>query len=591
MSGSNTGGNTEKRLRGLGIAEGIAHGPVVMHWDEEEEIPVRDISHEELPGEIARFESALIATRAELLEIQEKIARSLGAEDAGIFDAHLLVVEDRTLIEEVLRLLEKERKNVEHVFHVVASRYAKSLEEIDDPYLRERVVDIHDVSRRVIRNLLGRGPRDLATSDQPHILVARTLAPSDTALLDRSKVLGFVTEAGSKTSHAAIMARSLGIPAVAGIHQLFGLLETGDEVLVDGSAGLLILHPRRETIEEFRRVGERRGRVVEELVKFRETPSATSDGRRIVLSANIELPSEMAAVAEHGAEGVGLFRTEYLFLNRTDPPSEDEQFESCRIVAERARPHPVIIRTLDLGGDKMPKAVAMPAEENPFLGCRAVRFCFEHPEIFKPQLRAILRAAAHLPNIRLMYPMISSLAELRRANALLEECREELRSEGVPCADSLEVGIMVEVPGAALCADHLARECSFFSIGTNDLIQYTLAADRVNDRVSHLFDPAHPAVLRLIRRVVEAGRAAGIWTGVCGEMAGEVSLTPLLLGLGIEELSVSPRAVPRVKRAIQALSMPVCEALAREVLEMDSSPAILARCEETAMAYYGELFG
>jgi phosphoenolpyruvate-protein phosphotransferase (PTS system enzyme I) len=578
----------ELKFSGIGIADGIARGPVVVHWEDDEEVPVREVSDDDLPGEIARFESALIATRAELLEIQKKIGESLGSKDASLFDAHLLVVEDRTLIDEVLRELGKRHLNVEFLFHEVAGRYVETLENIDDPYLRERVVDIQDVSRRVLRNLLGKGPRELATSERPHILAARNLAPSDTAVLDRSKVLGFITEAGSKTSHAAIMARSFGIPAVAGLHDAFAALETGDDVLIDGSAGLLVLRPSPETLAEFGRIEERRGKVEEQLVQIRDTVSDTSDGCHITLSANIEFPDEMDEVNQVGAEGVGLFRTEFLYLNRDSPPTEEEQFEAYRTVAQGANPHGVIIRTLDIGGDKFAHNLGLQEEENPFLGCRAIRFCLEHPSIFKPQLRAILRASQY-GHVRLMYPMISGLAELRRANAVLEECRSELRAEGIPFREDLEVGVMIEVPSAALTAAHLARHVAFFSIGTNDLVQYTLAVDRVNDRISSLFDPTHPAVLRLIADVVRAGRDAGIWTGVCGEMAGDITFTPLLIGLGVQELSASTKLVPRVKKAVQSLRLADCEVLAREALEMDSGQAIAEKSLALARARYGEL--
>jgi phosphoenolpyruvate-protein phosphotransferase (PTS system enzyme I) len=588
VSGTDSENRAERRFEGIGVAPGIARAPIVVHWEDDEEIPVREIAPEDLPAEIARFEMALIATRAELLEIQQKIADAIGSGDASIFDAHLLVVEDRTLIDEVLRALGEEHLNIEHLFARISKRYIETLEKIDDPYLRERIVDIDDVTRRVLRHLMGKGPRAIATGEGRHILAARVLAPSDTALLDRSKVVGFVTEAGSKTSHAAIMARSLGIPALAGLHEIFKVLETGDDVLIDGTAGLLVLNPTEETLAEYGRIEEHREQVEEQLDLIRDTVSATSDGRRITLSANIELPEEMADVTGHGAEGVGLFRTEFLYLNRDAPPDELEQLENYRMVAEKAAPHAVIIRTLDIGGDKFAHHLGLTKEENPFLGCRAIRFCLEHPSIFKPQLRAILRAAT-AGNVRLMYPMISGPEELRHANAVLEECKSELRNEGLEFRGDLEVGIMIEVPGAALAADHLARQCAFFSIGTNDLIQYTLAVDRVNDRISYLFDPTHPAILRLIKGVADAAHAAGIWVGVCGEMAGDIALTPLLLGLGIDELSTSPRNVPRVKKAVQSLEMSSCKILADEALTMDSGPAIFGKSLQMADANYGDI--
>lgn len=578
----------EKRFQGIAVAPGIAHAQVVVHWVDDEEIPLRKISPSEMPEEIARFEAALIATRAELLEIQQRIADAIGAKDASIFDAHLLVVEDRTLIDEVLRGLEKDRHNVEYIFHKTAERYCKTLGEIDDPYLRERVVDIEDVARRVIRHLLGKAPRDLATQDNPHIIVSHNLTPSDTASINRTLVLGFATEQGSKTSHTAIMARSMDIPAIVGLHDICSELTSGDDILLDGYSGLLILNPSPETLQEYGTLEQRKEQVEERLELIRETSSTTSDGRHIILSANIELPGELDDVRESGAEGVGLYRTEFLYLNRTTPPDEEEQYENYRLVAERAQPHSVIIRTLDIGGDKPSESLHLEEEQNPFLGCRAIRLCLQNPEIFKTQLRAILRAAT-VGNIRMMYPMISGLEELRSANAVLEECKDELRERGIPFNPGLEVGIMIEVPGAALVADHLAREVKFFSIGTNDLIQYTIAVDRGNDRIAHLFEPTHPAIIRLIKTVVDAAHRNNIWVGVCGEMAGDIALTPLLLGLGVDELSASSTVVPRVKKAVQSLSIPTCEALAGEALELDNSFAILHRCLEVASTHYAEL--
>lgn len=578
----------EKRFQGIGVAPGIAHAQVVVHWVDDEEIPLRKISPSEMPEEIARFEAALIATRAELLEIQQRIADAIGAKDASIFDAHLLVVEDRTLIDEVLRGLEKDRHNVEYIFHKTAERYCKTLGEIDDPYLRERVVDIEDVARRVIRHLLGKAPRDLATEDKPHIIVSHNLTPSDTASINRTLVLGFATEQGSKTSHTAIMARSMEIPAIVGLHDICSALTSGDDVLIDGYNGLLIVNPTPETLQEYGSIEERKEQVEERLGVLRETSSTTSDGRHIILSANIELPGELDDVRESGAEGVGLYRTEFLYLNRTTPPDEEEQYENYKLVAERAKPHSVIIRTLDIGGDKPSESLELPEEQNPFLGCRAIRFCLQNPEIFKTQLRAILRAAT-TGNVRVMYPMISSLEELRSANALLDECKDELRQRGVEYNDAIEVGIMIEVPSAALSADHLAREVKFFSIGTNDLIQYTIAVDRGNDRIAHLYEPTHPAVIRLVKMVVDAAHRNNIWVGVCGEMAGDIALTPLLLGLGVDELSASSAVVPRVKKAVQSLSIPTCQALAQEALDLDNSFAILHRCLEVAANHYAEL--
>src|SRR5581483_5245990 len=393
---------TEKRFHGVGVSPGIARGTIFVHRTDDEEPPVRRIGDAELPGEIARLEAALIATRAQILEMQERIAEAIGAKDAGIFDAHLLVVEDRTLIDEVLRTLARDKTNVEHVFQQVANRYSKTLSEIDDPYLRERALDIHNVARRVIHNLMGKSTKPLSSIDTVHILVSHNLTPSDTAQLNRHLALGFATDVGSKTSHTAIMARSLNIPAVVGLHNVSEVLQTGDHVLLDGYNGLLILNPNDQTLWEYGELEVKKSQVEEKLTELRETASTTVDGRHVILSANMELPDEIEFVLKSGAEGVGLYRTEFFYLNQSELPDEEEQYENYKKVAEQLMPNSVIIRTLDLGGDKFMSALDLPEELNPFLGWRAIRFCLEKIDIFKVQLRAILRASS-LGNIRLMY--------------------------------------------------------------------------------------------------------------------------------------------------------------------------------------------
>lgn len=578
----------EKRFRGIAAAGGIARAEALVHWLEEEEIPFRKIRPDELPGEIARFESALISTRAELLEIQQRISDSIGAGDAGIFDAHLLVVEDQTLIDEVLRSLEKNLLNIETVFHRVAEKYCKTLQAIDDPYLRERVIDIEDVARRILRHLMGCDHRQLASHDQPHIIIAPTLTPSDTAIMNRSMVLGFATEGGSKTSHTAIMARALSIPAIVGLGEAIREINTGDDLLIDGYSGILIIHPSAQTLAYYDKVELEKEKVEEGLELIRDTQSTTSDGQRIILSANIELPEEMEEVAACGAEGVGLYRTEFLFLNRSAPPDEEEQYLNYRSIAEKCAPHGVIIRTLDIGGDKVSESLTLPDEENPFLGCRAIRFCLKHPEVFKPQLRALLRASFH-GNLKILLPMVSGVEEILATKALLDECREELKAAGLSHAQRVDLGVMIEIPSAALAARHLAPHVDFFSIGTNDLIQYALAVDRVNEHVAHLYQPTHPAILDLIRLTVQASRNAGIWTGVCGEMAGEIVYTPLLIGLGITELSASPSLVPRVKKAVQSVSAADCAALIETITPLSDPREIHERCLELARAKFSDL--
>lgn len=578
----------ERRFHGIGVSSGIARGIAFVYRPEDEEPPLRQIEEREIPGEIARFEAALIATRTQILEMQQRIADAIGAKDAGIFDAHLLVVEDRTLIDEVLRTLTREKTNIENVFLTVANRYADTLSKIDDPYLRERAMDIHDVARRVIHNLLGKTARTLSSMDAPHILVSHNLTPSDTAQLNRKLVLGFATDVGSKTSHTAIMARSLNIPAVVALINVSEEINTGDEILIDGYNGILISNPNDQTLWEYGELEVKKGEVEVELVKLRETTSTTLDGRHIILSANIELPEDVEFVMKNGAEGIGLYRTEFFYLNKTELPREDDQYENYIKVAQRVHPNPVIIRTLDLGGDKFMDSLELPGELNPFLGWRAIRFCLEKVDIFKVQLRAILRASV-TGNVRMMYPMISGVDELRRANAILQECKAELRREGKPFNENMDVGAMIEVPSAAMTADLLAREVKFFSIGTNDLVQYTIAVDRVNERIAHLYDPTHPAILRLIKMTVAAGHAHNLWVGICGEMAGEIVLTPMLIGLGIDEFSTGSALVPRVKRAVQALDLGVCLQLVEDISRIDDSAEILARCEAVARKHYPEL--
>ena len=583
-----SGDSNEIRFQGVGVSPGLAHGVIHVIRDDLDDVARYPIEPPQIPNEIARFEAALVQTRVQILEMQQKIAEAIGAKDAAIFDAHLLVVEDRTLIDEVLRRLETERCNVEWVFQEVASNYAETLSKIDDPYLRERAVDMQDVTRRIVRNLQGKAPKPLLTTGEPHILVAHNLTPSDTASMDRQFVQGIATDLGSITSHTAIIARSLNIPAVVGLHDATEKLESGQRVLLDGYTGLLIVDPTSETLARYHEVELRKDRVTEELRQLRETTSTTRDGRHIVLSANIELPSDVESVAANGAEGIGLYRTEFLFVNRDTLPSEEEQYETYRKVAERVHPNPLIIRTFDLGGDKLAVGTVDIGDElNPFLGWRAIRFCLENIDIFKTQLRAVVRASA-VGNVKIMFPMISGLEELRHAKEVLKECQKEI---GAKKSGEMDVGAMIEIPSAAIQADAFAREVDFFSIGTNDLIQYTIAVDRVNERIAHLYEPTHPAVLRLLKMIADAAHAHDIWVGVCGEMARDVALIPLLIGFGMDELSVGSTSVPRVKMAVQSLAVPECQQLVQEVLQLQTSSEILARCLDLATKRYGDLLG
>jgi phosphotransferase system enzyme I (PtsI) len=585
---ANPPSKSERRFHGVGVSPGIARAEVFVYRPEDEDPVPRMVEDGDLANEIQKFEGALLATRHQIMELQEKISSSVGSHDASIFDAHLLVVEDRTLIDEVLRTLQRDKTGIEFVFAQVANRYAKTLSEIDDPYLRERALDIHDVTRRVIRNLMGKVGRDLSSITHPHVLVSHNLTPSDTAQLNRKYVLGFATDIGSKTSHTAIMARSLNIPATVGLHDLTSQVMTGDHVLLDGYNGLVIINPTDQTLWEYGELEAKKGEIEQTLSQLRETECKTLDGRHVLLSANIESPQDMDLVRQSGAEGVGLYRTEFFYLNRAALPTEEDQYQAYRKVADEVQPNSVIIRTLDLGGDKSMPSLNLPAETNPFLGWRAIRFCLERPDVFKPQLRAILRASA-AGNVRMMYPMISGVDEVRRANVMLEECRAELRAEGKPFDDEMEVGAMIEIPSAALAADLIAQEVDFFSIGTNDLIQYAIAVDRLNEHIAHLYEPTHPAIIRLIRMIVDSGHAHNLWVGVCGEMAGDVLLTPLLLGLGVDELSTGAALVPRIKRVVQSLDIADCLKLVEEIKHMDTAAAVLEKCEELARGLFPDL--
>jgi phosphoenolpyruvate-protein phosphotransferase (PTS system enzyme I) len=579
----------ERVFQGTAVAPGIAEGKVLIHFQEEETIPFRDLQEYELDAEVLRFEGALLATRKELLELQGRLAESATASDAGIFDAHLMVLEDPSLIEEVIRGIRNEKHNAEFVFQGVIHKFIKTLSSIDDPYLRERAIDLEDVARRVIRHLLGKSGHRLAGHDRNHIIVADELTPSDTATLNRDNVAGFITEKGSKTSHAAIMARSLGIPAIVGLEGICTELENGNLILIDGYSGKIFLNPSPATHLAYEAIAQEKEHIEEGLEVLRDSESTTLDGRQITLAANIELPEELDEVAACGAEGIGLYRTEFLYFNRTSPPDEEEQYAVYRRVAEKINPHPVIIRTLDIGGDKPTEALDLGHEENPFLGCRAIRFCLNNPEIFKTQLRAILRAGIH-GNLKMMFPMISGIEELFHAKALLAEAEKELGDRGVPFNGAMELGIMIEIPSAALIAEVLAREVKFFSIGTNDLLQYLMAVDRGNERVSHLHDPANPAVVRILKTIVDGAHAGGIWVGVCGELAGDIEFTPMLVGLGIDELSASATLVPRVKKAIRSLDFAACRDLVEKALSGERAAEIYARTTGLARTRYPDLF-
>ncbi len=557
----------EKLFRGIGVAAGLALGRVFLKQAHDDSVVEREVAPAEIPREIARFESALIATRRQLREFQKDCDPAV----ASIFDAHLLILDDRPFVENIITGVESRRRNVEVVLQDVAHGFMQALAKVKDEYVRERVADVQDVTRRILHNLVGR-PSSLADIHAGDtVVVANDLAPSEIVSLDKSRVIGLALDLGSSTAHAAILAAKLGIPAVLGLHTLSREVQNGDPIMIDGAKGLVVLRPSAERCAQARRDDETRRGIESGLEKLKGRPAQTRDGYRIALAANIEVPQDVEAVINCGAEGIGLFRTEYFYMSRPEVPSEEEQFEAYRSVAQRIAPAPMIIRTLDLGGDKLlPNLGEAWDESNPFMGWRAIRFCLAQPDMFRTQLRAILRASI-CGNVRIMYPMISTIDEIVRANVILDQAKKELLERGHPFNPHIEVGAMIEVPSAAIVADMLAPYVQFFSLGTNDLIQYTLAIDRGNERVAYLYEPTHPAILRLIKYTIDVGHRFGIWTGVCGGMASDPLLTPLLLGLGVDELSVSPAAYLRVKDALCSVSFTEARLIAEQALVSHSA--------------------
>lgn len=541
--------------KGIAVAPGVVIKEAFVMESEGYRIPRHLITEDDIPKEISRLEEATMSAWKEIEKLEESVSKSLGAQIASIFATHKLMLQDRQLTREFSEKIEQNKFSAEYAVTLVLRVYIRKFESVDDLYLSARVGDIYDIEKRLLRNLLGEKREELKNLTEEVVVVAHDLSPSQIASLDTTKVKGFITDLGSRTSHSAIVARALGIPAVVGLGTATVDIFGGDRVIIDGNRGIVIVRPDEKTVKEYQLI-EKDFQVFEKRItsELKDLPAITLDGREISILGNIEFPRDISASLNQGATGIGLYRTEFLYLNSNDIPTEEEHFNAySQSIKELGKDKPIVIRTVDLGGDKF-FPTHQNQELNPFLGCRSIRYCLEHPNVFKAQLKAILRASA-FGNVKILFPMISSLQELRKAKDVLTGVKEEMNQKGIAFDEKIEIGIMIEVPSAAIMADALSKEVDFFSLGTNDLIQYTLAVDRNNEKVAHLYSPSHPAILRLLRMTIQAAEENNIKVGICGEMGGEIEYTILLLGLGLREFSVAPAMIiPEVKKIIRSVT-------------------------------------
>lgn len=553
---------------GIIASPGIAIAQALVY--EKVEAEVQETAAADKGAEIAALDEAIAKSKEQLQAIKAKAVIDLGEEEAEIFEAHAMVLEDPEFVQGIKNEVEASGINAAYATQAVTMQFAAMFDAMDDPYFKARAADIKDVGTRVLNNLLGIENADISNLDADTIIIAEDLAPSDTAQMDKAKVRGFATNIGSRTSHTAIMARSLEIPAVLGLGDITSTVKTGDTVIVDGLTGVVVINPDAAELADYQAKQAEYAAYMQELAELKDLDAATADGHKVELVGNIGSPDDLEGVHKNGGKGVGLYRTEFLYMDSDDMPDEDKQFAAYKVVVESFGDDPVIIRTLDIGGDKKLPYLPLPEEMNPFLGLRAVRLCFQNEDLFKTQLRAILRAS-HYGQALIMFPMISGVQEVRQAKEILATCMAELDAEGQPYDKDIKVGVMIEIPSAAITSDIIAKEVDFFSIGTNDLCQYTLAVDRMNQDVSYLYEPFHPAILRLVKQVIDASHdAPGLFTGMCGEMAGDPIATLVLLGLGLDEFSMSAPSIPQVKKIIRSVSYADAKALAEQALNLDT---------------------
>ena len=568
-----TSDQKELVLDGIAASPGIAIGKAFLLGGDVVRIRERTLAEDDISAEISRFQNAVHATSKEIRRLRDEVARDMGDESAKVFDAHQLMLEDELVIDETIRRIKDEKRNADFIFFEVMRRLQSSLSTVNDEYFSARVSDLRDVKRRVIRHIQGDRRDHLSQLRSPAIVVTNDLTPSDTVMIDKEKVLGFATDLGGRTAHAAIMARSLELPSVVGLRQITSNIQSGDKLILDGVQGRVIINPSDTTLKQYLERQKDFDELNKKLAGIKELPARTLDGKDIELAANMEFPTELDSVIAHGAKGVGLYRTEYLYLAKNELPDEQEHYEAYRRVVEGLAPDAVIIRLLDLGGDKISHIINMAPEENPYLGKRAIRILLENPDLLKTQLRAILRASAY-GEVKILLPFVSSLNELHEIKWVLEEIKKQLRLNGMRFAEDIEIGVNIEIPSAAVIADLFAKEVDFLSIGTNDLIQYTLAVDRGNEHIAHLYQSFSPSVLRLIRLTVESGHENGVWVGMCGEMAGDPFATLLLIGLELDELSVSPLVLPEIKEIIRSTTYEEAKEVTEKVFAMTTAEEI-----------------